>query len=331
MPFGGLLSLAGAGLSIGSSLGGLFGSGTPASNVNMPATYNYANSPGADQGAYSGIGGLGQYNVAAGLIPQYQQLAQQSVNNPYAAGYQQNANATGQAGFNSGANLAGSALSQLPNVNALMALGFDPQNALYSQLQNQNQQQNLAMLGNSGVASTPYGQGVADKSNTDFNINWQNQQLGRASQGAGAAGQLLGNIGGATNTGLNQMATGSGMPYSTFQGINANALNTLGQTGAFGSSASAIPQQQIQDYLAYLSGATGQQGANNQTGQLGLNQANSSFQQSQQLGSNLGAGLSGLSRGFGPGGAASSWFGGGQGGGTASTINYGGQAWPAYA
>lgn len=328
MPFGGLLSLAGAGITAGSSLAGLFG-GTPASQVPMPSTYNYSNSPGADQGAYGGIGGLGQYNVAAGLIPQYQQIAQQSVNNPYASGYQQNANTTGQAGFNSGANLAGSALSQLPNVQALMSLGFDPQNALYAQSQNQNQQQNLAMLNNSGVGSTPYGQGVADKSNTDFNINWQNQQLQRALSGSQGAGQLLGSIGGATNTGLGQMQAGGSLPYSTFQGINANALNTLGQTGAFGSSASAIPQQQVQDYLAYLSGATGQQGANNQTGQLGLNQANSSFQQSQQLGSNLGAGLSGLSRGFAPGGAANGWYGGGQGG-TASTINYGGQAWPAY-
>lgn len=324
MPFGGLLSLAGPLASIGGALGGLFGGGTPASTVPMPQTYNYQNTGGADNSAYAGIGGLGQYNVAAGLIPQYQQIAQQSVNNPYAQGFQQNANTTGQAGFNSGANLAGSALGQLPNVNALMTLGFDPQQALYSQAQNQNQQQNLAMLNNSGVGSTPYGQGVADKSNTDFNINWQNQQLQRALQGSQGAGQLLGSIGGATNTGLGQMQAGGQMPYNTFQGINANALNTLGQTGAFGSSASTIPQQQIQDYLAYLSGATGQQGANTSTGQLGLNQANSSFQQSQQLGSNLGTGLSGLAKGWGNSGF------GQQQGGPATTINYGGQSWPAY-
>lgn len=327
MPFGGLLSLAGAGLSIGSSLGGLFG-GTPASNVHMPATYNYANTPGADQGAYSGMGSLNQYNIAAGLIPQYQQIAQQGVNNPYAQGYQQNANTTGQAGFNSGANLAGTALGQLPNVSALMSLGFDPQNALYARTQNQNEQQNLARLGNSGVGSTPYGQGVAGQANNNFNIDWQGQQLQRALAGSQGASSLLGSIGGATNTGLNQMQAGGALPYSTFQGINANALNTLGQTGAFGSSAAAIPQQQIQDYLAYLSGATGQQGANNQTGQLGLNQANSSFQQSQQLGQQLGGGLAGLGRAWGNGG--NSWFGGGGQGGTAGTFNYGGQSWPSF-
>lgn len=329
MPFGGLLSAGGALASIGGALGGLFGGGTPASNVPMPSTYNYASTPGADQGAYGGTAGLGNYNIAAGLIPQYQQIAQQSVNNPYAGGYQQNANATGQQGINSGQQLAGTALSQLPNVQALMSLGFDPQNALYSRAQNQNQQQNLAMLGNSGVASTPYGQGVAGQQNNNFNIDWQQQALQRAIAGQQGASSLLGSIGGATNTGLNQMQQGSSLPYSTFQGINANSLNTLGQTGAFGGSAAAIPQQQIQDYLAYLSGSTGQQGANNQTGQLGLNQANSSFQQSQQLGSQLGGGLAGLGKAWGSGG--NSWFGGGQQpGGVASTMNYGGQSWPAF-
>lgn len=331
MPFGGLLSLAGAGIGVGSSLAGLFG-GTPASQVPMPATYNYQNTPGADNSAYGGIGSLGQYNVAAGLIPQYQQIAQQSVNNPYAGGYQQNANATGQAGFNSGQQVAGSALGQLPNVQALMTLGFDPQNALYSQLQNQNQQQSLATLGNSGVAGTPYGQGVNNQNNTNFNLGWENQQLGRAVQGSQGASQLLGSIGNATNTGLGQMAQGGAMPYNTFQGINSNSLNTLGQTGAFGQSASVVPQQQIQDYLAYLSGATGQQGANTSTGQLGLNQANSSFQQSQQLGSNLGTGLSGLAKGWG-----GTSFGGGGVGNYGQTSNVtglgagtGGLSYPAF-
>lgn len=312
MPFGGLLSLAPALISGGSALAGLFGGGgSPASQVQIPQGYQMQNMGGADTGAFQGIGNLGQYNVAASLLPQYQQIAQQSINSPYAQQYQQNANQVGQAGMGSGAALTGTALGQLPDVQALMALGFDPQQALYSKLQNQNQQQNAAILGQSGVAGTPYGAGVAADANSNFNINWQNQQLQRAIQGAQGAGGLLGSIGGATGTGLQQMATGAGLPYNTMQGITANQLNTLGQTGAFGQSAAALPQQQIQDYLAYLGQGTAQQGVNNQGAGLGLQQANMSFNQNQQLGSQLGGALAGLSKGWGNMGGG---FGGGGGG-----------------
>jgi len=304
LTIGGLGALA----SGGAAIYGL-ANGTPSQNVQSPQGYQFQNQSGADSNAYSGIGGLSNYNVAGSLLPQYQQIAQQTVANPYAPGYQQGANATGQAGFNSGANIAGNALSALPDVQSLLSLGFDPQNALYSQLQNQNQQQTNAIAGQYGVQGTPYGAGVADQSNQNFNLAWQNQQLGRATQGAGAAGSLLSQIGGATNTGLNQMTAGSALPYNTFQGINANALNTLGQTGQFGQSASVLPQQQITDYLQYLSGATGQQNSNTSLFGQQLNQANSTFNQQQTLGNNLGSSLAGLS-GMSPG----SWFGGGGGG-----------------
>ena len=185
------MGMIGAGISGVSALSGLLG-GTPASNVQMPQMQNpYTNTSGAASGAYGGIGNLGQYNVAAQTLPQYQQIAQAGINDPYAQQYQQGANATGQAGMQSGAGITGTALGQLPGVNALMSLGFDPQNALYSQLQNQNQQQNLAMLGQSGVAGTPYGAGLVNQNNQNFDINWQNQQLQRMTQGAQGAGTLI--------------------------------------------------------------------------------------------------------------------------------------------
>ena len=311
------MGMIGAGISGVSALAGLFG-GTPASQVQMPPMQNnYTNAPGADQGAYGGIGNLGQYNVAGQNLAQYQQLAQQGVNSPYAQQYQQGANATGQAGMQSGAGITGTALNQLGGVNSLMSMGFDPQQALYSQLQNQNQQQNLAMLGNSGVAGTPYGQGVAGYQNDMFNMNWQNQQLQRASQGAGAAGSLLNSIGGATNTGLGQMQQGAALPYQASQGITGNQLGLLGQAGNYGAMASQNPQQQITDYLQYLQGATGQQGANNQTAQVGLNQANMGFQQSQALGGQLGQSLAGLGKGWGTA------FGGGSSGGGFANNSWG--------
>ena len=308
MPFGGLLSLGTAAISGGSALAGLFGGGG-ASSVPTPPQYSMQNMGGADQNAYSGIGSLGQYNVPGQLLPQYQQIAQQGVNKPYASQYQQGANATGAAGMASGAGITGTAMGELPGVNALLSMGFDPQNALYSKLQNQNQQQNAAILGQSGVASTPYGAGVAADANSNFNLNWQNQQLGRATQGAGAAGNLLSSIGGATNTGLNQMQTGAGLPYNTMQGITSNQLGLLGQAGSFGQQAAQLPQQQIQDYLAYLGQGTSQQGTNNQTAQVGLNQQQQGFNQNQVYGNQLGSALAGFGKGWGNLG-----FGGGGGG-----------------
>lgn len=334
MPFGGLLSVAGPLIGIGSSIAGLAG-GSPASNVQLPQGYQYGNLPGADTGVMSGIGGLSNYNVPAQLLPQYQNIAQNMVSNPYANMYQQGAGTAGQMGMGAGANAygAGGALQQgglntLPDVQALLTLGFDPQNALYMQKQQQNIDQTNAINSMYGVGGTPYGAGLANQSNINFNLGWENQALQRAMTGAQGAGALLGNAGGALTTGAglqgggaNTFLQGAGTPYGTFQGINANALNTLGQAGAFGTSASVLPQQQIQDYLAYLAQGTQQQQANTNLANTGLNQANLAFNQSNMTGQNLGSSLAGLARayntGWGSGGGGSNWYGtaGGTGGG----------------
>ena len=83
----------------------------------------------------------------------------------------------------------------------------------------------------------------------------------------------------------------------------ARALAALGQspslytaTGALGatSAAQGVSAYPAQQNLAYL-GVGNQAGSvANQNAQLGLNQANMSFNQNQTLGSNLGAGMAGL-------------------------------------
>lgn len=306
MPFGGLLSLAGPALSLGSSLFGL-GSGTPASKV---PSYSYQNMGGADRSAYGDIGSLGNYNIGANLLPQYQQTASSMLlgSNPYAQSYLGGTGPIGAATTAAGAGLTGTAAGTLPDVGALINLGFDPQNALYNFAQNRNQQQNLASLAQSGVAGTPYGQGVAGEQNDIFNMNWENQQLQRAIQAAGGAGGLLGNAGQGLTTGTNMMAGGNALPYNAFSTINSNALSALTGAGQFGNTAGMLPQQQIQDYLSYLSGGTSQQGTN-------LQQSGQVFNQSQALGQGAGNALSQL------GNAWSKNFGGG--GGFSGAGNYG--------
>lgn len=321
MPFGGLLSLGTAAISGGSALAGLFG-GSPASHVPTPQVqgYNFANMPGADQGAYSGIGNMSQFNVPAQLLPQYMNIAQSSVNNPYASMYQQGANQAGGVGmqsginaFNSGGALTGGNLNMMPDVNALLQLGFDPQNALYQRMSQQTQDQTRAAESARGIQTTPYGAGLENDAMRNFNIDWQNNALSRASTGAGAAGNLMGQIGQGVQTGqglqagaMGQMTAGAANPYSTFQNINADALNVLSGAGGFGTSAGQIPQQQIQDYLAYLSGGNSAMQTGNAgqlgLGQFGLNQSGQSFGQNQQLGQNLGGSLAGLAKNWPPGG-----------------------------
>lgn len=298
------MGISAGAVGLAGGIAGLLG-GTPASNVNVPTPYQYQNQGGADQNAYAGIGGLNSYNTYGQYLPQAQGLAQGIVNNPYQGQYQQGADVSG--GLQQGAGFqsygAGGALNQaaggtLPDIQALMTMGFDPQNALYSKLQQQNTDQTNAQNSMSGVASTPYGAGLADQSNQNFNLAWQNNELQRASTAAQGAGSLLGQAGGAFNTGTGLQSAGAqgvlagaGTPYSTFNTINQTGLGALNQGGAFGQSASTLPQQSIQDYLAYLSGGTSAANAGTSAANAQLNQANLAFNQQQTLGRNIGSSL----------------------------------------
>lgn len=314
MPFGGLGTLGLGALGVGSSLAGLFGQKQAPSvgNVNAAPQYNFQNTAGADSSYYNTIPQLSNYNVAAQYLPQYQGIAQGIVNNPYANQFQGGAGSAADAGvqaggnaFQAGGNLLGASAGMTPDVQALLSMGFDPQGALYSKLQQTNTDQTNASLASRGLSTTPYGAGVAADANNNFNLNWNNQALSRASQGASAAGGLSSSLAGLANTGagLQSGAVGTiqgaaGIPYSTFNNINSNSLAALGQTGQFGASAAAGVQGQLGDYLSYLQASQGQQGANNQSANVGLNQANMQFGQNQTLGQNLGTGLASLSKGW---------------------------------
>lgn len=310
----------------------------PANNVNIPNPYQLGGLAGADSGAYRGIQSLGQYNLGGQNMPAYESLVQQSVNNPYAGQYQQGAGVAGQYGqqagvgaYNAGGSLMGSSLDLLPDVSALVNLGFDPQNALYARTQQQVQDQNNARNAQSGVGATPYGAGLSNQANQNFNIDWQNNQLQRAATGAGAAGSLLGQAGQGLGTGAGLQAggvqeylQGAAQPYNTFNQINAQALGTLGQAEQYGNAAAQIPQQQIQDYLGYLSQGNQNAQTNINAQQLNLQKQNALFNQGNAIGQDIG-GLAGF--GFGGGGGGqyggmgnpfASFFGGGGGGSMAN-------------
>jgi hypothetical protein len=274
----------------------------PSSSVNAPPTYQLGHQPGADTLAIQGTRGLDQYNLGGQNLQQVQNLTQQGVANPYGGGYQQGAGTAGQMGmaagqgaYGAGGQLMQNSLGMLPDVSALLSMGFDPQQALYSRTAQQLQDQQRAALAASGVGGTPYGAGVEGQTMGNFNIDWQNNALQRALAGAQGAGGLMGSIGqgvgqgaGLQSGGIQEYLQGAGTPYNVFGGINQAQLGLLGQAGQYGNMASTIPQQQIQDYLAYL----GQGNQNAQTGisaqNLALNKARLQNQEYQTYGQDIG-------------------------------------------
>ena len=65
--------------------------------------------------------------------------------------------------------------------------GFDPQHALYNKMFQQQQDQNNAALSQSGVGTTPYGAGLMQQGNQNFDIAWQQAQLANQAQGVNTA------------------------------------------------------------------------------------------------------------------------------------------------
>jgi hypothetical protein len=210
-----------------------------------------------------GIGGLGGFNMYGAYLPQAQGIAGGLISDPNAGGFMQGAQTAaglGQAG----------AMNQFGAGGGLYGLGgtiantaFDPQSALYSRTAQQLQDQTRAAQGARGIATTPFGAGLESQAMSDFNINWQNQQLQRQLAGGQAAGQLYGQ-GAALQAGApGQYLTASGMPYATSQGIGQAQLGTLGALGQFGAAGGQQAQQPISDYMNYLQWATGQAGQSN--------------------------------------------------------------------
>ena len=104
--------------------------------------------------------------------------------------------------------------------NQIMQTAFDPQQALYGRTQQQvgdqiNAGQAQRGLGNSAVGAAEYGQGMSN-----FNIDWQNQQLQRQATGMQAMSQ-------ASNAGVNQ----AGVVDTSLQNQMAAGQNQAAMTG----------------------------------------------------------------------------------------------------
>lgn len=308
-------SLGGIGALVGgaSSLAGLLGFGSTTPQSPNP-TYMPQNLPGADAGAFGGIQGLNP--TIAGATGAAGSIA----NNPYAPGYQAGANAIAPYATGAGANLLATGQSYLPYAQQTLQTGFDPQNALYTQQYQQNNDAVNSGLASRGLGMTPYGAGVQNQSDINFNNQWQNQQLARQGQAAQTVGALSNAGGAATTLGLNTLQQGAALPYST--------ANTIGQTGlsAYGTLA-GIQNPQIADYLQYLGVGNQSAGVNNQLYANQITAQNNQFNQMQTAGSNLGKSLSGAGNFFGGGSGVAPYS---SSGNPVTYGSYGGISFPQY-
>lgn len=287
--------------SIGSAASSIFGGSGAGSSLQTGQTFTPPNQ-GAEAQNYENI--VAQlYGAGASesqtLMPQYQQQAGQLTNSPYAGLAQQGANyaadvTPGVAGIQSGgaSYLANQGGAFAPYISQALQTGFDPQQALYGQQRQQTLDQANAVNAQSGLGGTPYGASTADNALNNFNINWQNQQLGRqqtASQTASGLNQAAGldfNAASTLGTGaLSTLVSGYGSPYATSTGQATNALTGLNSLTNAYTGTEGLPQQTLQDLQSYLDLGQSASAQN-------LNSQNTGFNQSQTLGSNLATSLS---------------------------------------
>lgn len=216
--------------------------------VNNIGNNQYIQGAQAGAGAIgSAYGGAGQGNTALGSQLQnlYSQFGQNALQNPFnmqqlggaqqAGGMLQNA---GQGAFGAGQNLTGTANAGLPAAMSVLNTAFDPQNDLYNRSAQKLNDQLGVYMANSGLTGSGAGAGIASDALRNFNIDWQNNQLGRQAQGLQAfnqgvysTGQNLGSGYNLQTGGAGNVATGAGLPATTYNAQTGQQLGTLGQLG----------------------------------------------------------------------------------------------------
>ncbi|QTD88875.1 hypothetical protein [Burkholderia anthina] len=206
-------------------------------------------------------------------------LAQQSLgqglaaNSLYGNGYQGAANAAGSQYAGLASLLQGNANQNFATQNSLLNagqniynMGLDPQNALYNRTAQQVTDQSNAVNSMYGLGSSGAGAGVTNQALSNFNIDWQNNQLSRAMQGLQGYGQAAGVAGQYGELGTSQASAVPGntllsgsTPYSTGQSIAATPGSLANTFGSYLNSNLYGPAEglmnQVIPYMNYGQGA----------------------------------------------------------------------------
>lgn len=280
----------------GSVVGGLVNNAmAPSSSGGGPNYYTPTGLQGADQNWQNLLGGISGIYGSNNLNQYGQQSLQAGLNanNQYSPGYQAGANTAGQMYSNFGNLLNNQSQGNFGTQNQLLnagqqvyQMGQDPQNALYNRTLQQVTDQSNAINSMYGLGTSAAGAGMTNQALSNFNIDWQNNELSRALQGlqgytgaANTAGRYgeLGTSQGAAAPGY--ALQGGQIPYQTAQGIAATPGQLGGQYGSYlnqnvygpaegmmssiipymnyGAGAQSVPYQNATNNANQWGGATG--------------------------------------------------------------------------
>jgi hypothetical protein len=180
-----------------------------------------------------------------------------------------------------------SSVSGMGAAGQVLNTAFDPQGQLYDRTYHQTMEQQNAINAQNGVAGSPYAAGVAGDAAKGFNIDWQNNQLGRQIAGLGAfdssLSSELGNYTNLLNSGTadyNSLVNGATSNLTSLN--NSIAGNTLAaQTAGFNSNLQANNQNFNQLLGANNQNFSQQLGTNNQNYNQLLGANSQNFNQGQ--------------------------------------------------
>jgi hypothetical protein len=182
---------------------------------------------GADQLFGASTGGLPFANqaLAQGFDPRYSQAISDIQNNPYLGQELSGAQDAARMGATGANAMMGMGGQMAGTINPLLESGFDPRSALFNRTQGRLMDQTNAINAMSGLGGTPYGASVGANAMGNFDIDWQNQQLARQTQAAGAAGNAANTAAGLYGAAPGLMASTAALPGRAFD-ANAEALIT---------------------------------------------------------------------------------------------------------
>lgn len=227
----------------------------------------------------------------------YNEILQMVNLNPYTAALQTGAERAGGLAGTASENLSlgaqgvrDYASAMQPRALDILNMGFDPRSELYQRTQQQLQDQTRASLAARGMNPTGVGAGVENKAMSDFNIDWQNQQLARGLSALGGYGTSMGQYGAAQgqagqldSAAIQSMIASGQIPYDVYRGRAADLVNFTNATQT-GQLQALQPMQNLAAmYGNYL-------GFSNQAAQT----ANQAQQYGQNRADQAGAGITGM-------------------------------------
>ena len=270
------------------------------------------------------------YQSGAGLTaqqladPMLATLLRNQMNDPRMAGVmpaaQQAAGYMGQIApqaYGAGQQLQNQMLAALPQYQDILAMGTDPQGALYQRTLQQLKDQMGGSMAQTGLTSTGAGMGIQQQGLENFNIDWQNQQLNRAlsaMQGYGGAmgqaGQTLQGATGLEQAGAQAALQAGQIPFQASQAVMGQQGQDLAQYLAAMQGAQGMGTQNLGSMLNYMQQGMGANQLANMIAQGTAAQAGQ--QQAAAAGTLsplLSTGISGIGQGLGQ--LYNSIFGGG--------------------